>query len=526
MATRWTGSGFEIRGLMLDPGRLVERHDFYFNLLPDLARWGYNTLWWHFCDDEGFALKLKSHPELATPFAFSRAETRRLVEAARQHGIEVIPEVESLGHTLSITRLPRYAHLFNGRPFGHNAICPSHPDTLPLLRDIFAEAAGLFDSPYLHAGLDESDLSGCPRCARRGRGRPEWWVLAEHILAVHRIVTGLGKRMVMWADSVEKHPAMLKVLPRDIVMLHWHYGAVPAEKILPSARAGFQVLCAPAISGVVLQPHAAAFRNVADNVAMAGRLPRKAGLGVVTCWWESARNLRDTYPLAAAYAGAAMRGRRAPEPRSFARRFCREYFGLRDAAAADALWRLHELVPDRGQMKFLYPDSLPDVHEGLNVAAESGFDARAVEAAQALEILHRARGKVIRHRAEFDAYLLAGRITADAYENGRALRELNRCYARALGLAEYKAPRTLVQAELAPALPRLEARAKEIVALTEAAAREWDRTRHPRDRKKDNSSPLVRQRGTRFILATLLRAAAFARQGVSLLRRTLRHPTF
>ncbi len=65
------------RGLMLDPARLTERHDFYFKLLPQLAEWGFNTLWWHFSDDEGFALKLKSHPELASPYAFTKTEMKR-----------------------------------------------------------------------------------------------------------------------------------------------------------------------------------------------------------------------------------------------------------------------------------------------------------------------------------------------------------------------------------------------------------------------------------------------------------------
>jgi len=38
---------------------------------------------------------------------------------------------------------------------GFNAICPSHPETLEILSDIITEVADLFDSPYLHAGLDE-----------------------------------------------------------------------------------------------------------------------------------------------------------------------------------------------------------------------------------------------------------------------------------------------------------------------------------------------------------------------------------
>jgi len=70
-----------------------------------MAEWGLNTLWWHFADDEGFTLKLSGHPELASPRALSKAKMKRLLDKAGQLGIDVVPEVESLGHTRWITAL-------------------------------------------------------------------------------------------------------------------------------------------------------------------------------------------------------------------------------------------------------------------------------------------------------------------------------------------------------------------------------------------------------------------------------------
>ncbi|MHC4718709.1 MAG: family 20 glycosylhydrolase, partial [Planctomycetota bacterium] len=52
---------WDVRGIMVDPARLVERHEFYFDLLEQMAAWGLNTLWWHFDDDEGFMLALDGH---------------------------------------------------------------------------------------------------------------------------------------------------------------------------------------------------------------------------------------------------------------------------------------------------------------------------------------------------------------------------------------------------------------------------------------------------------------------------------
>ena len=148
MAIKTSRKQIGIRGLMVDPARLTERHEFYFDLLESMAAWGMNTLWWHFADDDGFVLKLKSHPELATPYAFSRSEMRRLIDAAGKLGIDVVPEVESLGHARYITRLRQYAHLADGSTDGSglNAVCPSHPDTLDILGEIIAEVAEVFDS--------------------------------------------------------------------------------------------------------------------------------------------------------------------------------------------------------------------------------------------------------------------------------------------------------------------------------------------------------------------------------------------
>lgn len=503
---------FSLRGVMLDPARLTERHEFYFDLLPQLAEWGYNTLWWHFNDDEGFALKLASHPELASPFAFSRAETRRLVQGAAKAGIDIVPEVESLGHSLSITGLPRYAHLFNGQPRGHNAICPSHPETLPLLADVIREVAALFPSPYLHAGLDESVIAGCPRCERRGRGKPSWWVFAEHVKAIHRIVTSCGKRMIMWADSVEKHPELLGVLPKDIVLAHWHYKEVPAHKITPSVKAGFTVICVPAISGQILQPDAAAVQNVDDMVALAQRLPRRRCPGVVACWWESFRNLRDAYPLAAAYAGQAMTTGTASERIAFTQRFLRSHFGVVDAAAARALWRMHELPLGRGELHALYPASMVDLHSALTLTANAGFAGKAADAATSVQALQNARRKVTRNRSVYDAYLLAARITATAYANGLRFAESVRIQQRAAAYTWGKAPRDEVHNLLRQAVEPLDSARADVATVAADASREWDRTRHRNDLKKDNSSPRLRQRSSRTILPILLQSDRFCRQ--------------
>lgn len=519
MESRNQRKSFDIRGLMLDPARLTERHEFYFDLLPRLAEWGYNTLWWHFCDDEGCALKLASHPELASPYALSKAETRRLIEKAGELGIDVVPEVETLGHSLWITRHPQYAHLFNGAPFGHNAVCPSHPDTLTLMTEIVEEVADLFPSPYLHAGLDEARLDDCPRCVRRGRGKPKWWVFSRHVLAMHKLLSRLGKRMIMWADSVEKNPDLLDVLPKDIIQAHWHYRNVPKEKITPTMKAGFETLCVPAVGGVIVQPDDIVAENVAQMVSLAGRSTTRGCRGVVACWWESGRNLRDVYPFAVAYAGKAMRLRRGPNPMTFARSFCKEFFGTDDRSTAAALWKGHQIVPSRQEVQELFPRSLANVHNAVDLARHENFQERLDAAKRCVADLKAGRKKVRKHRAEYGASLVAATISATALRNACCLSDAFEAYATAAACVDVRRPRETALEYLTAALKQLEQCHEATDAVKRMAEAEWNRTRHPRDPKKDGSSPLLRQRGARVILSILNRSIRFQRK----LSQGLRH---
>jgi len=486
MASRKGRTGQPIRGLLLDLARLTERHKFYFDLLPHLARWGFNTLWLHFVDDQGVVLRLDSHPELASRYALAKAEMRRLIRAAGRLGIDVVPEVESLGHARYITSLRRYAHLADGDPTFLNAVCPSHPQTIELLDDILTEVAELFDSPYVHAGLDEVDFGGCKRCARRGRGRPKWWIYAEHVKAVHRILASRGKRMIMWADHVEHAPAMLRALPKDIVMAHWHYRDVPTAGTRRSLRAGFDVILSPAIChwGNVVLSDEGNYANLDETLRVAASLPGRGAMGIVNTWWVPWRGLRDAYLPAVAYTGRVLRtGRPAGKP-AFARQFAREHFGLRGRAAGEALWAVQAVPLATLELKALLPDSAADVFDAISLASAEGFAARVDAARQAADALDRAAAKVRSNRPHFEAIRLAGRIKAACLDNGLALAEFQALAAEAEVLRDREKPPAQVLAPLEKARGRLAELVRRLERVCKAAEKEWDRTRHRDDPRK------------------------------------------
>ena len=123
-----------IKGWMIDAARLPEPLSNYRRWIDFCADWGFNTILFRLVDDQGSALRFKSHPELITHLhAYTTEELTELVVYASGRGIEMIPEVESFGHTGYITRSPQLAGLLDadpgsGSPF--TGVIPNHPQTL------------------------------------------------------------------------------------------------------------------------------------------------------------------------------------------------------------------------------------------------------------------------------------------------------------------------------------------------------------------------------------------------------------
>ncbi|MFW6286688.1 MAG: family 20 glycosylhydrolase, partial [Candidatus Sumerlaeota bacterium] len=71
---------FKIKGIMIDSARVMEQRHVYSEMLRLFADWGYNTLFWHFCDDQGCRLRFPSRPELGSFNAWSAHETREFID--------------------------------------------------------------------------------------------------------------------------------------------------------------------------------------------------------------------------------------------------------------------------------------------------------------------------------------------------------------------------------------------------------------------------------------------------------------
>jgi hypothetical protein len=327
-----------LRGLMLDAARLVESPDYYRRFLDFCADWGINAVIFRLTDDQGCALRFRSHPELVThPNALTPEEAQALSSYAAARGIELIPEIESLGHSHYITRTSEHADLDDQAPGGHswaNALIPLHPKTMRILGDLYTEAAALFPGRYMHAGCDETNWGGSAFSQELLKTRTKAQVWGEYLNALNDIVRGLSREMIIWDDMVLQHePEILDGLDRSITLHDWEYAGgdtVPIRARLDLARQkGFRMIGGPALQWCKWGPRVGTTQltNI-DAYADVFRVEGDdASLGVITTNWISSRYLRDAIWDGLAYVAVAMNEGGAVAHETAFRRFVEKHYG-------------------------------------------------------------------------------------------------------------------------------------------------------------------------------------------------------
>lgn len=188
------------------------------------------------------------HPGIGAGYGrLTNEEVLALDAHCRRHHVELVPNLQSFGHMRHILSLPQYQHLAETELFW--SLAPTVPEAYGLLDDLYADLLPAFSSPQFNVNCDETWDLGRGRSEQRmeeiGPGR----LYLEHILRVHGLVSGYGRRMQMWGDIILKHPEVIDDLPADITLLDWHYeGEDTYPSIALLAERGRRFLVCPGTS--------------------------------------------------------------------------------------------------------------------------------------------------------------------------------------------------------------------------------------------------------------------------------------
>ena len=370
-----------MRGFHEDYGRdqlpTAEDHE---RSVRTLAQFKMNTYLW-FIEPDHFVYKFD--PELSTEYdRFRFDEVRAMAAYARQHYIEVIPVVELLGHMEMTLRHERYKDLAE-LPEGGGDLCATSDAAFDLVRNIVNEVAPAFAGRYFHCGLDESYAVGKGRSADAAKEKGIEQVFADYYTRMDNLVKSHGQTMVMYADIVLNHPAMLSLLPKDIVMMFWDYAPRQRYPDLDTlAQSGCPVM---ALSGLwdwnnLYPRYPAAFKNMETLCAQASQA---GALGhFVSSWGDGYRgaagvNLSELNVFGFVYC-AALSWNPAPlSLEDYSGAFALQFFADASPELAAALTRMARCQGDdlafNCQPKFIFHGEAADSIVAMKNADEAAL---------------------------------------------------------------------------------------------------------------------------------------------------------
>lgn len=185
------------------------------------------------------------HGEAGMGATVKKELIRDFVAYCREFGVDVVPEIQSLGHVQFMTVAhPDIAERPEGKEkteeidgkdadippnefYGHS-YCPSNPKSYEILFDLIDEIVDVFSpKEYVHMGHDEVYQIGvCPRC----KDKTPATLLAEDVNKIHAYLAKKGLKMMIWADMFQKvtkyqTSAALEQIPEDIILLDfvWYF---------------------------------------------------------------------------------------------------------------------------------------------------------------------------------------------------------------------------------------------------------------------------------------------------------------
>ena len=237
---------YAYRGAMLD----VSRHFFSVAEVKryiDLASlYKLNKLHLHLADDQGWRIQVDSWPRLTTYGGslevggtpgghYTKADFAEIVRYAADRFMDVIPEIDTPGHTNAA--LASYADLncdgvapplYTGTDVGFSSLCVGKDITYSFLDDVFREVAEQTPGDVVHLGGDEAHstphsdyLTFVPKAAG---------LVAKH-----------GKRVMGWQEIAETP------LPAGSIAQYWGTDDARSQDLARQAAAqGAKVVMSPA----------------------------------------------------------------------------------------------------------------------------------------------------------------------------------------------------------------------------------------------------------------------------------------
>ncbi|PGH15961.1 hypothetical protein AJ79_02128 [Helicocarpus griseus UAMH5409] len=134
----------------------------------------------------------------------SRADFEDLQQHCARRGVTVIPEIEAPGHSLYITKWKPHLALEK-----KDLLNLRHPESVPLVKSIWAEFLPWFKTKEVHIGADEYDPALADDYIRFVNEMAEF------------VKSTSNKKIRIWGTH---EPSESLTISKDVIIQHWQYG--------------------------------------------------------------------------------------------------------------------------------------------------------------------------------------------------------------------------------------------------------------------------------------------------------------
>ncbi|KDP20366.1 hypothetical protein JCGZ_05249 [Jatropha curcas] len=263
----WDSPLFAHRGVMLDTSRNYYAVEDILRTIGAMSANKVNVFHWHISDSHSFPLVLPSEPELAAKGSYGPqmqyypSDVAAIIRFGLEHGVRVIPEIDSPGHTGSwagaYPDIVACANMFwwpagtkwtdrlASEP-GTGHLNPLNPQTYKVLKNVIADIVSLFPESFFHAGADEI-IPGCWKAdpdiqsflSNNGTLNQ---LLETFVKTTLPYIVSLNRTVVYWEDILldDNVKVDASILPPEYTILQtWNHGPNNTKRIV---AAGYRTI--------------------------------------------------------------------------------------------------------------------------------------------------------------------------------------------------------------------------------------------------------------------------------------------
>ncbi|KAK7050523.1 beta-hexosaminidase [Favolaschia claudopus] len=264
----WKGTGYTLsapfqisdapkypyRGFMLDTARNYFPVSDIKRTLDAMSWVKINTLHWHVVDSQSFPLVVPGYTVLSEKGAYNAEsvytpkDVKDIVSYAAARGIDVIPEIDTPGHTSVISKaFPEHIACPEAKPWASFANEPpagqlrlASEETSKFTAGLLKAAAGLFQSKFFSTGGDEINANCYAKdsetqASLTSSGKTLAQALDTFTQVNHAALRSVGKSAMVWEEMVLDNPV---TLANDTLVLVW----ISSQNVAAVAQKGRRVV--------------------------------------------------------------------------------------------------------------------------------------------------------------------------------------------------------------------------------------------------------------------------------------------